>query len=447
MSYQDSLVSASFWQRRAKLLAVKLNFHHWLARVIPLLFISSTLLALFELFRREIALAARWTESLFVLGCAIAMGLAWLQARKHFCTWQEALVRLETVLGLHNRLSAAQAGIVPWPAPPAHVFDGYVQNWKLVAAPLLAAGLFLWAAHRIPVNPMKLGTANDPISEPPEFAQVQSWINTLKAEDLIEPDKLQDMQSSLDKLREHPAQDWYTQSNLEAANSLKELTEQSMNSLAQDLQQADGAVQDLQKKMESSNDPSTLQPMMDAMHQAGDNLLSGNLPLKKELVKPMLGGESSTDKPLSAQQLQQLHDRLQKGALAASTAPKSNGGLSPEMQQALADATNGHGPGRREERPGPGGAGGGKKAAPLELQARDKTTPDGALTPMTNDDMSRASLGETIKVSASEHAVDPSAYRGTQSAGTAQVQGSGGEAVWRSTYDPQEADALARFFK
>jgi hypothetical protein len=447
MSNQDSLAAAKFWHHRAKLLAVKLNFHHWLAPFIPALSVMLALLALFELFRREVAMPARWTESLLLFGFGIAASWAWLQARKHFCTWRQALVRLETVLGLHNQLSAAQDGIVPWPTPLSKIRDGYADNWKMILMPLLAGSLFLWIAHIVPVSRTKLGTNGEPISEPPEFAQVQNWINGLKAEDLIEPDKLQEMQTALDKLRARPAQDWYTQSNLEAANSLKELAEQSMNSLGQDLDKADHAVQAMRDKMENSSDSSSLQPMQDELRKAGANLASGNLPLKRELVDQLRGGESAADKPLSAGQLKALHERLKKGELASQTAPKSNGGLSEEMQQAMASAAMGQGAERRKLAPGPGGLGGGKESAPLELQPREKITSAGALTPVSNDDMSRAALGETLKVSASQHAVDPAAYRGTQNAGAAQVQGNGGEAVWRSTYDPQEADALARFFK
>jgi hypothetical protein len=447
MSQLDSSAAASLWRRRAKVLALKLNFHHWLAQVIPILFAGFVLLALFEVFRRETGLPARWMESLILLSCAMAAGAAWLRARRHFCTWQKSLVRLETVLHLHNRLSAAQDGVVPWPSPSGKIEDGYVENWKLVLMPLLAGSIFLAAAHLVPVSRMNLGEASVPISEPPAFAQVQSWINALKAEDLIEPDKLQETQTALDKLRQRPAQDWYTQSNLEAADSLKELTEQSMNTLAQNLDQADSAVQAMQKKMESTSDATSLQPMEDALHSAGENLVSGNLPLKHEVVSPMLGGENSTDKPLSAAQLEALHERLKKGKLAAQTAPKSNGGLSDEMEQAMADAASGHGLGRRHLVPGSGGLGGGTETAPLELEQRDKTTPPGALTAVSNDDMSRASLGDTIKVSAGKHTIDQADYRGTQGGGSAQVQGSGGEAVWRSTYDPQEADALSRFFK
>jgi len=446
MLNQDSPAAAQFWRDRAATLALRLNFHHWLARVVTKLFVLFVLVALFDLFRRETALPARWSESFLLLGIGVAAGWAWLEARKHFCTEKQALARLETILGLHNQLSSADEGVLPWPAPRAKIDSGYIADWKQILLPLLAGGIFLWSAHLVPVNRMKLGADSGPIAEPPEFTQVQNWINALKADDLIEPDKLQELQAALDKLRQRPAQDWYTQGNLEAANSLKELTEQSMNTLSQDLDQADQAVEAMQEKAENSNDTSPLQPMQDQLRVAGENLASGNLPLKREIAEQLKSGESAMDKSLSARQLAALHERLKKGELAAQTAPKSNGVLSEEMQQAIANA-EGHGMGRRELVPGSGGLGGGKESAPLELQAREKTTPDGALTPVKNDDMSHASLGETIKVSASSHVVDPAAYQGSQDAGAAQVAGGGSEAVWRSTYDPQEADTLSRFFK
>jgi len=448
MPNEDSFAAAQFWRHRAARLAVKLNFHHWLARLIPRLSIMLVALALFEIFRRETAMPTRWTVSLLLLSGAIASGWAWLRARSHFCTAQQALVRLETVLGLHNRLSAAQDGVVPWPAPSLRVHDDYEPNWRQIAMPLLAGSLFLACAHLVPVSRMNLGMNSTPISEPPEFAQVEKWINALKAENMIEPAKLQEMQAALDQLRQRPAQDWYTQGNLEAANSLKELTEQSMNSLEQDLNQADNAVEQMrEKETDSSSGAGGLQPLRDELRKAGENLASGNLPLKRELVDQLRGGEMTTDKPLSPAQLEALHEQLKKGEMAAQTAPKSNGGLSDEMQQAMAAAEMGQGEERRKLAPGSGGLGGGTDTAPLALQGRERDTPEGALTPVSNDDMSRASLGETLKVSSSEHAVDPSAYHGNETAGAAQVEGSGGEAVWRSTYDPQEADALARFFK
>jgi hypothetical protein len=442
-----SLTRAQVWRHQATVLSMRLNFHHWLSRVVTKLFVLLVSIALFDLFRRETAISARWSEAFLFLGLGVVAGWAWLEARHHFCSWRQALVRLEVVLGLHNQLSSAQDGILPWPVPPVKIDDGYNANWKRILTPLAAGSIFLWTAHLVPASRMKLGANNDLISEPPAFAQVQSWINALKADDLIEPDKLQEMQTALDKLHERPAQDWYTQNNLEAADSLKQLTEQSMNSLAQDLDQADQAVQAMQEKVANSSDASSLQPLQDQLRLAEENLASGNLPLKRELVEQLKSGDSAMDKTLSASQLAALHERLKKGELAAQTAPKSKGVLSEEMQQAVANAALGYGMGRRELAPGGGGLGGGTESAPLELQERDQDSPEGNLTQVSSDDMSRASLGETIKISASEPRVDPGSYHGTQKAGVGQVEGSGGQAVWRSTYDPEEADTLTRFFK
>jgi hypothetical protein len=444
MPHPDSS-AALFWQRRASRLARKVNLHHVLDRAVPGLFFLFVFLALFELLRRDAGWPLRWTESLFLLGFALVAGWAWLQARRHFCSREQALVRIESALGLHNRLSAAQAGVVSWPKPTVFVGDGYVENWKWLLTPLLAGIAFLWAAHLVPIiaQARAAGIAGQ-IAPPAEFAQVQAWIDALKAEDLIEPEKLQDMESALDKLRDQQARDWYTQGNLEAANALKELMAQSMNGLSRDLEQADRTVQAMRDQAAAPGNGASLQPMQDELRKSADNLASGNLPLKRELVDQMRGGESAQDKTLSPDQLKALQDRLKKGELAAQTAPKSNGGLSDEMKQAMNDAAKGEGTRRGFA---PGGKGGGGGPAPLELQPRDKNSVAGKLTSVNNDDMSRAALGETLRISAGEHMVDPSAYHGTQSAGAAQVRGSGGEAVWRSTYDPQEADTLSQFFK
>ena len=395
MPHPHSSASEQFWIHRANLLALRLNFHHWLARLIPKLAVLLVGTALFDVFRREIGLPARWGVALLIFGTAVVAAWAWLQARKHFCAPGQALTRLETVLGLHNKLSAASAGVIPWPKPPAQIDDGYAPNWNQIALPVLAGTLFLWCAHLMPVHRMKLGADSSPISEPPELAQVQNWINALKAEDMIEPEKLQDMQNALDKLRDRPPQDWYTQGNLEAANSLKELTEQSMNSLAQDLSQADQSVEAMKEKADNASDTTSLQPMQDQLRGAAENLASGNLPLNRELVQQLKNGVSPTDKPLTGKQLEELHEKLAKGQAAAQTAPKSNMPMSDEMQKAMAAAGSGTGMGRRELSPGgpnSGGLGGGKKSAPLELQARDKTTPDGSLTAVNSDDMSRVSI-------------------------------------------------------
>jgi hypothetical protein len=428
-------------------LARRLNFHHWLARVVPRLFFLLVVVAAFNLAGREAGLPASWSSAIFLFGLAGVLGWTWFQARRHFCDWRQALVRLETVLGLHNQLSSAQEGMARWPTPPETIEDGYRLNSRQVMLPLLAGGLFFAAAHLVPVGRTSSAAHAQPISEPPEITQVQSWIKALKAQDLIQPDKLQEMQAALDKLRERPPQDWYTQDNLEAASSLRELAAQSMNSLAENLAKADEAVQSMQDKAPGPGGADALQPMQDQLRAAGQELASGNLPLNQELVAQLKNAAAASDMKMTASQLAALHERLRKGELAARTAAKSSGSFSEEMQEAMAEAAmNGGGLARRKVAVG-GGLGGGTDTAPLELQQRDQTSPEGKLTPVKNDDMTRASLGQTMKITAGAQTVDTSAASGLQQAGPAQVGGDGGEAVWRSTYDPREADTLDQFFK
>jgi hypothetical protein len=444
---RTSIPPQKFWRHEASALARRLNFHHWLSQVVPKLFVLLIGVAVFDLAGRKGGFSPRWTALILGLGLVAVFVWAWLEARRHFCGWPQALVRLETKLGLHNQLSSAEAGVVKWPAPQNPPDAGYRLNWRQLMVPLLAGDIFLACAHYVPVGHARSTARVEAISEPPELAQVQSWINALKAQDLIQPDKLQEMQAALDRLRERPRQDWYTQDNLEAANSLKQLAEQSMNSLAQGLGKADEAVQSLRENAPSPGNSDALQPVRDQLRSAGQNLASGNLPLNQEMVASLKDAAGASDRSLTAAQLAALHERLKNGRLTAQTALKADASFSEEMQEAMdAAAMNGGGLERRTVA-GAGGVGGGKETAPLELEQRDKTSPDGKLTPVQNDDMSRASLGQTTKISAGAHQVDPTAYAGLQQAGSAQTGGNGGDAVWRGTYDPQDAETLDRFFK
>jgi hypothetical protein len=449
MFQPDATANEQFWRRRATMLAARLNLHHTLSRLVPKLFFLLILTALCELLRRQMGSHVQWSAGVLAIGLAVVMGWAWLEARRKFCSRAQALVRLETIHRLHNRLSAAADGVVAWPAPLANVNDGYEPNWRHILVPAMAGLLFLMAAHLVPVRKFAAWPGSGTISEPPDFAQVQNWINALKVDDLIEPEKLQDMQSALGKLRQRSPQDWYSQSNLEAADSLKELAEQSMNSLADDLNKADAAADAMRKNEEANGDSQALKDLANKLGQSADSLSTANLPLNHKLTDAMkqAGANAFSDKALSASQLKKLQAQL-KQAKATCAACTGNGNpYGKDMQNAIGEAMK-HGlAARMEGEPGSGGPGGGGPPAPLVLQERNKESPDGKLTGLSNDDMSHISLGETIKITTGTPTADPASYRGLQAAGAATVTGTGGEAVWRSTYDPQEADTLTRFFK
>ena len=65
---------------------------------------------------------------------------------------------------------------------------------------------------------------------------------------------------------------------------------------------------------------------------------------------------------------------------------------------------------------------------------------------VTNEDLSRASLGDLLSVGATEHEEDKQAS-GSQAGGRVSSNGQGGDAVWRESLIPEEQALLKRYFK
>ena len=189
MSHPNSSASASFWLYRAHVLAMRLNFHHWLARLIPKLFGVLVLTALFELFRREIGCRDG--------GAGPCYCLARVSSRAGPCSKREGIfaARIKLWRGW-RRCSGCTTGLARRATGSSH---GRSRRSRWTTATLRIGtrsrcrlwreACFWWSAHLVPVSRLKLGADSAPISEPPELAQVQNWINALKADDLIEPEK------------------------------------------------------------------------------------------------------------------------------------------------------------------------------------------------------------------------------------------------------------------
>ncbi|NRB73751.1 MAG: hypothetical protein HRU46_05290 [Verrucomicrobiales bacterium] len=65
---------------------------------------------------------------------------------------------------------------------------------------------------------------------------------------------------------------------------------------------------------------------------------------------------------------------------------------------------------------------------------------------VTNEDLSRASMGDLLGVGETEHEEDKGAS-GPQAGGAVTSQGRGGDAVWRESLVPEEQALLKRYFK
>ncbi len=233
---------ATFWHRRARLTALRHNLGGALDEFLPLCLGWSAVFACVTLVARQngfpLCGPRIWP------GLLVCAAVAVWRARRRFFTVGDAMVRLEWALGLHNRLSAAAVGVGTYPeAQPAP--DGFAFRWRKMALCLVGALSLVWAAAWVPVSGH--GPANTSIAAPVAWTQTAAWIDALKKNAVVQEPALEDLRDRLEQLRQQPAEDWYSQSSLEAGDNLREQTAQSMQGLQRDLRSALGALDAMQR--------------------------------------------------------------------------------------------------------------------------------------------------------------------------------------------------------
>lgn len=422
---------ATFWRRRARWTAWRHNAGCVLAGFLPLSLGVSAVFACALLVAREhgVTTGARiWTG--YALALAIGVGVAWWCSRTKFFTIPDALVRLEWHLGLHNRLSAAAAGVGQFPAAQ-DAPDGYSFHWRKLAPPLAGAAVLVAAAAWIPVS--KSGAASVPAA-PVAWTQTAEWIDALKKTDTLADPELEDVRERLEQLQKQPAQDWYSQSSLEAGDNLREQTAQSIQSLQRDLQSALSSMEAMQRFTDNTS-AAEMKGVHENLANALKGLELGNLPLNSEMLGHLKQADLSKLKNLTPAQLAELKRRLAAGDKVCAAC------LHPGMSNGLAVASSKVQPfGRPSRDPN-------ESSAPLTLNQKPTELGTTKAEPVSNDNLEHALPGDLMGVGKGEHRVDPAAYAGPTSAGSVASQGEGGEAVWRNDLTPKEREVVKRFFK
>lgn len=421
----------AFWKRRARWLAAKRNVAAWLQAFLPGLLAASGVMAcvILVLRRMGIPVGTAWMVfgGLAALGACLCAG--WV-IRRRFSA-RDALVRLDVVLRLHNQLTAAAAGVGRWPEPRAAVDDGLRWRWSRVLLPWGLSGALLAAAMWIPIRrgPASVAAPQEP---PVAVSQVAEWLEELEREDLVENAAIEHLREQVESLRDRPPEEWYEHANLEAADSLRQETEESLRALARNLQQAADALAIAQQKQEqwASIDRDTLSA---ALQQAMQGLAQGKLPLEKALLARLRSLDLSKAREISAAEWKEIEKRLREGSETCASCLGERGIL------ALGDRLKTGRPGG-----GPGGGGG-----PAELTRKEHPTRLGSKTQesVANDDLSRALPGDVLATAKGEHEIDESAYGGAVAGGAVSAAGTGGEAVWTQSLDPDEQAVLQRYFK
>ena len=218
----DQVVLERQWNRRAAAVARQLNLGWWLERFNQLVLVGLVLFAVALLAGRT--WRADWitpeTVGLGLGGLLLVLAaVAWLLGRKRFVDARKGLVRLDEKLRLNNLQRA----------------------WL----PGLSALLLVAAASWVPIPERSAATAQ--VVEPSAWEQMEDWLATLEEEDLIGEEKIEELASRIEELRDQPEEEWFSHSSLEATDSLQQSLGLEIRDLAEEMKTLERNLSALQK--------------------------------------------------------------------------------------------------------------------------------------------------------------------------------------------------------
>ncbi|WP_338688037.1 hypothetical protein [Haloferula helveola] len=441
------------WSRAADKVARQVNLGWWTQTLAaPLVILGLAGACALLLVRRQLPDLPVWQLSLWTTGTLlIVAAAAWLFARRRFEHREASMVRIEAAMQMRNSLSAARAGVAPWPALPNHIDPGLSWNWQRVVIPPVAALAFLSAGLLIPLSAVGEDPGATP-DEPMAWEKIEADLDRLGEDDVIDEAYLEETKKKLEELRSKDEEEWFSHSSLEATDSLKQQHESELERLSRDLERADRALGSLQKNAGAMQQGQKDQ-LMNQFDQALQGLQNGALKPNPDLLDQLRQLDPNDLGQLNQEQIEQLRENLQKAGGACKECQGGGGGQGEEWLDELMDG-EGQGGGEGQQpgpdgEDGPGGKGGvdrgpghaggvlGKEGDPLKT---------GDLEALEAKDLSRSLPGDLLQLQDGEHEVSKDPTK-PQTGGSVESTGSGGDRVWRESLDPDEQKALKRFFE
>ena len=457
----------SEWQSRARLVSLRVNLGWWLQCLTPALLLASLIgMVALLLLRRQLP-EISIIECLIGVVCSIlllAFG-AWWMARRHFETPDQSLVRMEAAMRLRSGLTAAAAGVAPWPAIPDKVHAGLRWHWQRVLIPpvsalaLLSAGLLFPIHQYLPVTPSP--------DQPQAWERTESELARLEEEKVVDQEYIEEMRKKIDDLRAQDPQDWFSHASMEATDNMRKEHLAESKRLERSLSQASKALESLMKNPTlSDKEKARLANEFDQAMQAMQN---GAMKPNTALLEQLKGLDPQQLGKLTPEQQQQLQQNLQKNAeQLKGQGQQGEGGQGEEwLDELLADGShpgdkgqgqgqgNGEGEGECEgegqgegegKGKGKGGIARGPGHDPNLLGKPTKELQTGGMEGLKATDLSRTLPGDLLELQDGKHDVDTSATNMRTGGGVSDT-GKGGDRVWRDALDPQEQKALKKFFE
>lgn len=438
------------WQAKAKQVARRVNFAWWLESLSAPLLITALLGAtVLLLVRREISNTEPWILAVSIAGAVFVLGLAcWAWAARKFEKPEQSMIRMEATMRMRNALSAATAGVAPWPAPVEKTDAGLTWQWPRLLVPPLGALVLLAAGLFIPVSALGTNTPASP-EQPQAWKQLDSELDHLTKEKIVDDKYLEDTRKRLDELKSQEEEQWFSHSSLEATDSLKKSHRAETERIERELGRAEKALSNLEKNAGAMNQAEKNR-VMDEFDQALQGLQNGAMKPNPALLEQMKKLDMKDMAKLTPEQIEQLRENLKKHSDAMKNG-QGQGEGEDWSDELLAGDQNGDGEGEGEGEDGEGlnGKGGidrGPGHSPGVLGKEKEGVEIGELTGLEAKDLSRSTPGDLLELQDGEHDVDKSASSIT-SGGNTDATGKGGDRVWRDALDPAEQRTLKRFFK
>lgn len=463
MTAQDE-VAEQFWRAAARRTSILINGAWIVQQSIPAI-IACALAGLppLLLYRERVIAWSIFVTIAGVLG-SLAVIFVWQTARRRFVTVSHSLVKLEDALGLNSALTAADAGVIRWPAPIRPLPRLYKLNVAPLFAPLAATALLVGVAAWLPASE---ALQQQPVSserEPPfAVAEISKAIEELRSSGKIDQDRIEQFNQQLETLLQQPEERWYDHESLEAADALKERLEGAVEHTLGSLQQLEAAA----RAVESDGAGLTAEERAEisaAVERALGNLAQGDLALNQESTEMLnqlaeqlaKGGQASQsmmrDLQSTIRRLQQLQDGESRNATSSGAAASNQGGScagagdSAPMCGAFSESEDGSGSNGTGDT-GRAGISRGPGHVPLDLAEKPPQITSNLRERLNQNGGAEEQTGELVGITRrapdAEDSVTALERGGALNAPQIDEQGT----AWREELTPDEEEAVRRFFR
>ena len=430
------------WRAIAQRTSRKINLGWWLQVLSTPLLITGLIIACAILIIRRELDSLPWLQ--IILGTAGIISLTglicWLVARSKFESNKQSLVRLEAAMRLRNALTAADHNVAPWPDVPANINDGTSWHWRRILPPLVGATLIIACGFLIPIHAKS--NIDDTPPEPSAWSDLDTDLNQLDNQEIVQQEYIAEMREKLEKLREQSPDDWFSHSSLEATDTLKKNHQNEQKSLKSNLQRAERNLSELQRGGAKMNNAQKERLLKD-FDQALQQMQQGKMKPNKELLKQLQNLDPKELDKLTPEQMNQLRENMRQHAEKLKQEGENPGDQPNEGEQGGEGEKESDQPGNS---PGNGDINRGPGSAPNLLGDPRADAGKGKLERLQSDNLDHTLPGDLLQTQDGEHDVDRS-KQGPTAGGHADSRGKGGDRVWKESLLPAEKKALKKFFE